>query len=184
MLSEPGEDQSDFFTYLHSINTDLKSSAHSPFRDFAPAVFIPSLCPYHFLSFQMSSFGEVSPPPTPSNHFPRTQDRARTYPELKKYCWIISDWYLWGSSVWSQGWWKINSEDGKEKKKERQDGRVFVEGRTRQEDSMAPKQEERLLLPGSPHNNQREETDDSNSKVIDIDLRRLQPWYWCHPLHL
>ena len=26
---------------------------------------------------------------------------------------------------------------------------------------MAPKQEERLLLPGSPHNNQREETDES-----------------------
>ena len=44
-------------------------------------------------------------------------------------------------------------------KKERQDGRVFVEGRTRQEDSTAPKQEEQLLFLGGPHNNQREETD-------------------------
>lgn len=68
-------------------------------------------------------------------------------------------------------------------KKERQDGRVFVEGRTRQEDSTAPKQEEQLLFLGGPHNNQREETDETSSKVIDIDLRRLQPLYWFHPLH-
>ena len=49
---------------------------------------------------------------------------------------------------------------------------------------MTPKQEERLLLLGGPHNNQREETDEASSKVIDIDLRQLQPLYWFHPLHL
>lgn len=59
-----------------------------------------------------------------------------------------------------------------------------MEGRTRLEDSMTPKQEERLLLLGGPHNNQREETDEASSKVIDIDLRQLQPLYWFHPLHL
>lgn len=54
----------------------------------------------------------------------------------------------------------------------------------RQEDSMAPKQEERLLLPGGPHNNQSKETDETSSKVIDIDLQQLQPLHWFHPLHL
>lgn len=56
--------------------------------------------------------------------------------------------------------------------------------KNRQEDSMTPKQEERLLLLGGPHDNQREETHEASSKVIDIGLRQLQPLYWFHPLHL